>query len=207
MTPLPDSVPLKLLSLVRRSAELYRLLLKSSEAPDSLTSDFLQSKKHLKRAERRFISGLTHAALRMKSLLEHCVSHALSLQGIEPVPEEKFRELLMYTAMLIGPETRAYQTSDQLAELSEFHLAPAQDAVDALVREALNSPLSWNDRFAGEFCSLIRQSFETICNARMDADGVAKKRRAIRERSRRLLRCMHEKRAGGYSHQRNASDS
>jgi len=63
-------------SLIGHSAELCRIIKKSSQPADALASDYMRSRKYIGSHDRRFISEVTFFALRALSLCEY-VSNAL----------------------------------------------------------------------------------------------------------------------------------
>jgi len=72
---------MQLSSLIGHSAELVRIIRKSPQAPDSLASEFLRSKKYIGSTDRRFISGLVFHTLRTLSLSE-AITERLGLEDV-----------------------------------------------------------------------------------------------------------------------------
>lgn len=76
-------------SLIGHSAELVRIMWKSPQPPDQIAAEYLRTRKYIGSKERKAISELSFACLRMYgSLAEHYTSY---LQGeTSPVPTEVF---------------------------------------------------------------------------------------------------------------------
>jgi 16S rRNA (cytosine967-C5)-methyltransferase len=73
---------MQLPALIGHSARLFRLIWKSPQPSDTLSSQFFREKKYIGSKERRFISETVFAALRMKLLAEHCALRAIEMSGI-----------------------------------------------------------------------------------------------------------------------------
>jgi 16S rRNA (cytosine967-C5)-methyltransferase len=69
----------RIATLLKHAAELYRITAKSSMSTRAIASEFLHGKKTLRPPERLWIAGRVFAALRMKSLAEHCAEAALEI--------------------------------------------------------------------------------------------------------------------------------
>ncbi|MBU3699692.1 MAG: RsmB/NOP family class I SAM-dependent RNA methyltransferase [Candidatus Kapabacteria bacterium] len=66
---------MQITSLLGHSAELTRIIRKSSQPADVIASEFFRSKKYIGASDRRFISGLVFHTLRTLSLCEAVADH------------------------------------------------------------------------------------------------------------------------------------
>ena len=78
-------------SLIGHTAQLYRILRKSSQTGESLASDYFRSKKYIGSKERKLISELVFSSLRMASAIEYCAQKAD--ESVPPDHEEYTKEL------------------------------------------------------------------------------------------------------------------
>jgi 16S rRNA (cytosine(967)-C(5))-methyltransferase len=161
MSTPPSDGSLKLQQMVRRSTELLRLLVKSSGASDSLTSEFLHSKKHLTRSERRFISGLAHAVLRAKSLVEYCAPDTIA-EGACLLDKEQIRMLLPYSVMILGSMANVFNCVEQFGSLFEREENVSSEEIDAVLGSALSGSLSCPAATAEEILFGVRARFRHI---------------------------------------------
>jgi len=58
-------------TLIRHSAELLRIIIKSRQAADTIVNDYFRSKKYIGSKERQFISGLIFSTLRNLTLFQY----------------------------------------------------------------------------------------------------------------------------------------
>jgi 16S rRNA (cytosine967-C5)-methyltransferase len=90
---------MKLSTLIKHSAELFRIIRKSPSPADDLASNYLRSKKYIGGSERKIISELTFNALRTLSVAELCVSECLSVGLIK---ELELEQAFIYSAALFA---------------------------------------------------------------------------------------------------------
>ena len=83
---------MQLHSLVGHLSEIYRIINKSNQPPDKLTSEYLRSKKYLGSNDRRFISEYLFNILRIKSLPDSIYHQIISESDIIPTDIAKEHE-------------------------------------------------------------------------------------------------------------------
>ncbi|MBM2816214.1 MAG: hypothetical protein HW421_2976 [Ignavibacteria bacterium] len=70
---------MKIISILGHCAELYRILVKSTNPSDDTASKFFRQKKYIGSSERRLISEVVFTTLRIKLLSEYCAEAAFNM--------------------------------------------------------------------------------------------------------------------------------
>ncbi len=70
---------MKFLTLINHSAELLRLVLKSRQPADRLTSEYFRSRKYIGSKERKYISELVFSNMRQKLLSDYCAADIINI--------------------------------------------------------------------------------------------------------------------------------
>ncbi|MBL0175721.1 MAG: hypothetical protein IPP94_10720 [Ignavibacteria bacterium] len=154
----------RLARLVTHAGELSALLLKSSQAPDALASDFLRRKKNLASADRRFISEAAFIALRVHALAVASRDAVFPPHAEAANPAPSPHALTVLAALVAADQVGAASLSTRFAEHGEEGVS--DDIVDA-VASALLSRES-----AGGHASALRARVSAMTAA---ADAALKK--------------------------------
>lgn len=92
---------MKLPAIIGHSAELCRIIRKSRQADDAVTSQYLRSKKYIGSRDRKAISGIVFATLR---LLGYCERVAKEVTAIHQIAEEQHGRLHCLIALMVTRE-------------------------------------------------------------------------------------------------------
>ncbi|MGA2296783.1 MAG: methyltransferase domain-containing protein [FCB group bacterium] len=96
---------MELATLIGHSAQLLRIIFKSSQPSDKIASQYLREKKYIGSHDRRFISEVTFASLRIYRLSEYCSNQANGiLSGVKEKIKtiEKSDEYFLEYAILVA---------------------------------------------------------------------------------------------------------
>ncbi len=133
---------MKASSLLGHCAQLLKIVWKSPQPADAVTSEFLRSKKYIGSKERKAISEIVFTTLRIHGFVEHCnsVAHSESL-----LPNTLPEQLRICTGILV-----AYK----------HNLYPAE----TLITKATGAqPVEQN------FTSILTSAFAELCSADVEA--------------------------------------
>lgn len=109
-------------SLIGHSAELCRIIKKSSQPADALASDYMRSRKYIGSRDRKFISEITFFALRALSACEYmCETSWLSIaHGNEEISPICHEIGLICSAWMFGVALNAFSDEDLCDKSNNF---------------------------------------------------------------------------------------
>lgn len=90
---------MRLSTLVKHVIELTRIIYNSPKAPDTLASEYLRNKKYIGSNDRKVISEMVFACLRVRPLASHSVNIYLRSKGI--ITEQEHLSVLITAAVIV----------------------------------------------------------------------------------------------------------
>lgn len=117
-------------SLIGHSAELARIIKKSSQPADVITSDYLRSKKYIGSNDRKFISELVFFTLRSLSLVTYAAEKSNSLVELLAKDSNSYEISIICAAIIFGAEANF-----ALFENSPLKITDVEDVIRTIFKE------------------------------------------------------------------------
>ena len=146
-------------SLIGHTAQLYRILRKSSQTGEALASDYFRSKKYIGSKERKLISELVFASLRMASLIEYCSKQVHDRLQLNVNDYSNEIEAVLATC-IIGNQTNAINIEAFL--IPAFGATTLHDAIQQTLLQKLSfdesNGESWIESILVEYSILLNNA-------------------------------------------------
>lgn len=161
-------------SLIGHSAELCRIIKKSSQPADALASEYMRSRKYIGSRDRKFISEVTFFALRALSACEYMSETSwLNItddnQEIPPICHEIG---LICSAWMFGRSLRAFSDEELTDSAYNFHETIAYVFKDKCLIADESKAHRWIEQYTKSEEEILR-ILNSICTTKDEKTSVA----------------------------------